>query len=396
MASIEKRETSRGVRYDVRYRDPTGRPRTKTFRRRTDADRFARQVEVEKDRGLFVDPKMARTPLAKVAAAWLESNPGKRGGSRDRDEQVVARHIVPALGDRPVGSLTPADVQAVVNRWASVRAPRTVHREYAVLRAILNYALRLDMVGRTPCRGINLPEVKPVRGHIVSAAELARLADGLGGVGQLGPMVYLAAVEGLRWGEVAGLRVGHLDFDARTLVVRETLVRGRRGVIGFGEPKSAAGRRVLAVPCELIDILGRHLAVKGVARSDREALLFTAPGGGVLRYSNWVRRCWYPAAVGAGVGRMVEDEASGKVRYEGIGFHDLRRANATGLVAEGVDVKTAQAMLGHSEARLTLDVYAQSVAAMGEAAAAAMGARFLNPTPREECAMESGSDGEAE
>ncbi|MDD9369142.1 MAG: hypothetical protein PV358_03420, partial [Acidimicrobiales bacterium] len=60
------------------------------------------------------------------------------------------------------------------------------------------------------------------------------------------------------------------------------------------------------------------------------------------------------------------------------------------------DVKTAQAMLGHSEARLTLDVYAQSVAAMGEAAAAAMGARFLNPVPREERAMESGSDGQAE
>jgi integrase len=91
---------------------------------------------------------------------------------------------------------------------------------------------------------------------------------------------------------------------------------------------------------------------------------------------------------------MVEDAASGKVKYEGIGFHDLWRANATGLVAEDVDVKRAQAMLGHSEARLTLDVYAQSVAAMGEAAA--MGARFLNPAPREERAMESGSDGKAE
>jgi len=55
-------------------------------------------------------------PLADVAAAWLRSNPGKRGGSQDRDEQVVTRHIVPLLGDRPVGSQTPADVQAVVNR----------------------------------------------------------------------------------------------------------------------------------------------------------------------------------------------------------------------------------------------------------------------------------------
>jgi integrase len=381
------------VRYDVRYRDPTGRARTKTFRRRSDADRYARSVEVDKDRGLFVDPKLARTPLADVAAAWLESNPGKRGGSKDRDEQVVNDHIVPVLGDRPVGSLTPADVQGAVNRWAKSRAARTVHREYAVLRAILNYAVRVDMLGRSPCRGINLPEVRPVRRHIVTAAELARLSDGLGGVGELGPMVYVAAVEGLRWGEVAGLRVGHLDFDARTLVVREALVRGRRGAIGFGEPKSAAGRRTLAVPVELLEMLGDHLDAKGLARTAADALLFTSPNGSVLRYSNWARRRWYPAAVAAGVGRMVEDDDKGRTRYEGLGFHDLRRANATGLVAEGVDVKTAQAMLGHSESRLTLDLYAQAVTALGEAAAAAMGARFLGSSPRDRRAMESDSGG---
>jgi hypothetical protein len=72
------------------------------------------------------------------------------------------------------------------------------------------------------------------------------------------------------------------------------------------------------------------------------------------------------------------------------GFHDVRRANATGLAAEGVVVKTAQTMLGHSEARLTLDVDAQSVAKQGEAAAEAMGARYLGRRR----AMESSSDRE--
>ena len=113
-----------------------------------------------------------------------------------------------------------------------------------------------------------------------------------------------------------------------------------------------------------------------------------------MRYSNWVRRCWYPAAVAAGVGRMVKDVSDGRERYEGLGFHDLRRANATGLVAERVDVKTAQKMLGHSEARLTLDVYAQAVAKLGEAAAEAMGARFLPPSPRDGRAMASDPDRE--
>ena len=205
MASIERRETSRGVRYDVRYREPGGRPRVKTWRRKADAERSARSVEVDKDRGLFVDPSLSRTPLADVAAAWLDSDPGKRGGSWQRDEIVVRRHIVPALGVRPVGSVTPGEIQALVNRWASARAPRTVRREYGALRAILNYAVVNDMLGRTPCRQIKLPEVRPLRRHIVDADELARLADALGGVGALGPMVYLGTVDGLRWGGGRGV-----------------------------------------------------------------------------------------------------------------------------------------------------------------------------------------------
>jgi site-specific recombinase XerD len=103
------------------------------------------------------------------------------------------------------------------------------------------------------------------------------------------------------------------------MVVSETVVRGRHGALGFGEPKSAAGRRTLALPAALLAMVREQLAVKGVASS-------------------------------------VNDEPTKKVRYEGLGFHDLRRARATGLLAEGVDVKTAQTLLGHSEARLTLDV----------------------------------------
>jgi len=90
---------------------------------------------------------------------------------------------------------------------------------------------------------------------------------------------------------------------------------------------------------------------------------------------------------------MVEDEATGRRRYEGLGFHDLRRALATGLVAAGVDVKTAQSVLGHTDARVTLDLYAQVVSEQQRLAADAMAARFLDPSPRAERGMESGSDG---
>ena len=89
----------------------------------------------------------------------------------------------------------------------------------------------------------------------------------------------------------------------------------------------------------------------------------------------------------------VKDEKTGRKRYAGLGFHDLRRASATGLVAELVDVKTAQVILGHSDSRLTLELYAQVVTAQGKAAAKSMGARFLPAIPRDGRAMDGGSEG---
>ena len=142
-------------------------------------------------------------------------------------------------------------------------------------------------------------------------------------------------VSGLRWGEVAGLRVGRVDIEACTVAVMETIVRGRRGSVGVGEPKSDAGRRTLALPESLAAILATHMDAAGLTADDVDALLFTAPSGGALRYTNWLRRSWYPAAVAANVGRMVEDERTGRDRYEGLGFHDLRRRRPRGWWRRG-------------------------------------------------------------
>jgi integrase len=82
-------------------------------------------------------------------------------------------------------------------------------------------------------------------------------------------------------------------------------------------------------------------------------------------YSNWRQRIWVPAC--REIGRPE------------LGYHDLRRANATGLVAEGVDIKTAQERLGHSDPRLTLAVYAQATTEADRRAADALGDRFMTP-----------------
>lgn len=76
-------------------------------------------------------------------------------------------------------------------------------------------------------------------------------------------MAYLGAVLGLRWGECAALRVGYLDFLARTLKVAEQRTRGLGGRMVECPPKSSAGRRTLSVPAPLMDVLAKHLRPAG-------------------------------------------------------------------------------------------------------------------------------------
>jgi integrase len=115
----------------------------------------------------------------------------------------------------------------------------------------------------------------------------------------------------------------------------------------------------------LAAILSEHLARRGLTGADGDALLFVGSEGGPLRYERWRRRVWLPAIQAAGL--------------VGLTFHDLRRANATALVADGVDLKTAQARLGHSDPRLTLGIYAQATSAGDRAAADSLDRRFFAP-----------------
>ena len=187
-----------------------------------------------------------------------------------------------------------------------------------------------------------------------------RLAEAVGPA--YAPMVYLGAVLGLRWGECAGLRVGRIDFLRRRLTVAVQRTHTTDGHMVEGPPKSREGRRDLSVPDWLLDSPRRPPQGQ---RSDRRrdfGLRVRQPAGRAARV-----RPLAPAGV------VPATEAAG---LPGLHFHDLRRANATMLVAEGVDPKTAQRRLGHADIRMTLDVYAQALDSAEREAGERLGARF--------------------
>jgi len=362
--SIVKRGSQRDeFVYLVRLRDPDGKVYNRTFRTKKEAQRWELDQRSQLARGGWIDPRGADTTMAEVAKCWLDANPSKRDSGWARDETIIRLHLLPALGRRPVGSITPGDIQSLVNDWvASGKAPRTIRRQYGVLRAVCNAAVANDLILRSPCRAIKLPNVEPLDRHLPSADDLAGLASALGDDAAI---MWVGAVLGLRWGETVGLRVGCLDLLRGQLTVAEQQTRGRGGAPVSGPPKSSAGRRTLSLPDVLADMLSAHLRRRGLSAVDADALVFVAPHGGPVRYDAWRRRVWMPACSAAGL--------------EGLAFHDLRRVNATVLVAGGVDVKTAQTRLGHSDPRLIMAIYAQATSAGDRNAADLLGDRLMPP-----------------
>jgi len=141
---------------------------------------------------------------------------------------------------------------------------------------------------------------------------------------------------GLRYGELAALRVSRLDLLRRRIEVAESVTEVNGKAI-FGTPKSHQ-RRSVPVPRSLIDDLAVQVA--GKAPGD---LVFTSPEGAVLRLMNFRRRYFDRAAVQAGIGGLTP--------------HELRHTAASLAVSAGANVKSVQRMLGHASAAMTLDVY---------------------------------------
>jgi integrase len=335
-----------------------------TFTAKSDALAWLSKIETDIGMGAWVDPAGGRMTVGELAGRWLAANPAKRANTRATDELVIRVHLE-SIARHRIGSITQPDVQKLVSSWTLQAAPRSVRRWYSTLRAVFSYAVASDWLARSPCRRIHLPAVTSTRRTNLTTDQVARLAEATDG--RYRAMIWLGAVLGWRWEEVAGLRVGALDLLGSTITVAETVIRDSKGAPVMSRPKSQASARTVAAPLVLVEILAEHLAARDLTAADSNRLVFEAPGGGPLRYSNWLRRVWRPAARAAGC--------------DGAGFHDLRRANATHMLANGVDVRTAQARLGHADPRLTLAIYAQAVEEADRRAAETIGAVFLG-SPR--------------
>jgi integrase len=333
-----KRQGQGRLRWRVRYRDPAGRERAKSFTRRRDAERFLQHAEADKLRGQWVDPKQGRTTVGELAERWYATTVTLKAKTREDYRSLLNNHVLPAFGGRAVASLDTLAVRGwLAGLVSGGLSPSRAKHAYYVLFAVLEAAIQAGALVRNPAAGVRVPRSHSREMHFLSAAEVERLAEAI--VPPYGVLVRFAAYTGLRSGEIAALRVKRLDLLRGTVRVVEAASEvGGRLITG---PTKTHAERTVRLPRFLRDELAAYLASRP---RDRDAFVFTAPRGGQLRHHNFYRRLFCPALARAGLAEQIR-------------FHDLRHTCASLLIAQGAHPKAIQAHLGHSSIQVTMDRY---------------------------------------
>ena len=237
--------------------------------------------------------------------------------------------LEPAFGNVIIGSMTPETwrewyLEQKVNHPGSLQPDKA----YRLARTMLNTAVGDGLLRTNPCRvkgaGVERSSERPV----VMPSEVTQLA------GLIDPkyraMVLLAAYCSLRFGELAGLRRARVDLLHCTVAIEEAAIE-LSSRVRFGPPKTAAGRRLISIPPELIEALEHHLAEYVGTAPD--ALLFTDRGGEPLGHNKF-RPIWAAACRKAGV--------------PGLHLHDLRHSGLTWTAAAGATTAELMYRAGHS------------------------------------------------
>jgi len=323
-------------RWQARYRDRTGllHSAPSTFLRKGDADAWLASVETDLKRGQWIDPKAGQVTVKKYTERWLGNRPDLANSTRQRYDDLLRLHIVPAFGDLELASLEPS---AVRGWWAelSERHPTTAAKAYRLLNSIYRTAIDDGIVGRNPCQVKGGGNENPPERPVATVAQVAALADAM--PERLRCIVLLAAWCGLRSGELSALRRKDLDVLGGFVNVRESMEQLHDGTINFKAPKTKAGRRRTAIPGNITEDLAGHLAAH--VESSPEALVFTGKLGGPLRH-HVLHGYWDTARRAAGVPELH--------------FHDLRHTANTWAAATGASTRELMARMGQSSPRAAL------------------------------------------
>jgi len=265
---------------------------------------------------------------------------------------------LPTLGSHKLQDLRPTDLDELYARLlrsggvgGRPLSMSTVHHVHVQLGKLLHDAERKGLVVRNVARLADAPSMAAARDRAPDMTvwrpnELSQFL-GFSAAYRAGSMIHLAAMTGMRRGELVALRWGAVDLSRSTVFVlaAATFLNGEETI---DVPKTKRSRRTISLDRRTVAVLKLHRATQ---REELFELGITAPVDDRV-FTNEIGDPLRPGSVGQAFRRLVESSGSPKIR-----FHDLRHTHASHLLAAGVNAKVVSERLGHSSVSFTLDTY---------------------------------------
>ena len=338
------------------------------------------QIKSNLKLGITLAPE--RTTLAEVCALWLDA---KRETVRPKTYEsysgLLRKHVLPNLGRMRLSNITPTHLERFYVARLEVVSPKTTRNLHIVLRQMLDWAVRRDLVSRNPARLVSndeLPRMPKKQITVFSPQQARDLIDASRDT-ESEALITLALSTGARVGELMGLSWGKITFreDVHSNVVGgkvriDSSLQYIDGEPKLFDPKTAAGRRTLELPTVATPSLIRRREkqradakrARGGWRNDFD-LVFTTEAGRPLNRNMVLRKYLRPLLAKSGLSERTR-------------FHDLRHAAASLLLAQGTPIPVVSEMLGHSNSSITMSIYSHALPDAPTVAAANMDALLLN------------------
>jgi integrase len=285
-------------------------------------------------------PKVTLTLSEFVRAEWKPNAELalKKSSMRIYSYQLE-KHILPTLGELPVRDISVAHIEACLSGLKQRgHASSTLRSVRATFATVLRSAVKRGYLERNPAHGITIREGDSKKERRFYSADQVRML--LKVLNEpCTTVVIVAVLTGMRIGEILALRWKRVDLLGGTLEVAENYSSGE-----FVSPKTRSSRRVIPISSALRRVLENH---RTRDPKNADELVFQTPTGTPLNDKNLYNRELAPACDRIGQPR--------------ISWHSFRHTHATLLHSNGESLKTAQALLGHSDLETTLNTYTHTV-----------------------------------
>jgi integrase len=345
---------------------------------RFDASCVGMEASVVRSGALAAEGELS---LRAYALEWLAHARGRvRAKTYEGYEGLFRLYALPALGDVPIGELTPLHLQRLYSgllsppEGTSPISAGTVLNLHLVLTQALSQAVRWQLLLSNPASGAQPPRPRRAPRLVVDPELVERLLAETAGTTYELPCA-LAVSSGMRRGEILALRWTDVADDYSQLQVVRTLQTTQDGLV-FEQPKTQRSRRAVVLPAFVAEYLERQ---RGDQHTRREQV-----GGDWVEHGLVIDRGdgepLNPDTLSSGWARFLRLRELPRVR-----FHDLRHAHATLLLLQGVHPKIVSERLGHASVGITLDTYSHVLPSMQSQAAEAFDALFpATPTLADE------------